>query len=208
MTAGWMLLSLILLSVLQPALSAADADRVMTVYPVTTGRAQTPEQPLSRIVVLSPQTGASIDAAMAAAKEVLRRGGLTVLDVGMAPDHVELHGPNSPGHSQGDAGFLSLGRRAGADHVMLVEITDTLVVDDRARGGKAYLHDERLSVRGLNVNRGTVVLEGTARWSAPVEQTGQHIRELTTYALARAVCAPEKWVEASAANGGRGRCSG
>ena len=205
-------LILILLTVLMPALSVAAADRpvdgVITIYPVTTGMARSLDQPLSRIVVVSAQTGSSIDAAVAAAKDVLRRGGMTVLDIAQAPDHVGLQGPNTLGHSQTEAEFLALGKRAGADHIMLVEITDTLVVDDRAGGGRAYLHDERVAVRGLNVNRGTVVLEGTARWSDAIEPAGQHIRELTTYALARAVCAPNKWVEASAANNGRGRCGG
>lgn len=214
MIAGWpYFLLVLLLWVLQPALSRADeprpADRVITIYPVTTGRAQSSDQPLSRIVVLSAQTGPSIDAAVAAAKEVFRRGGLTVLNETLqtlAPGRGEPQGPDSPDRSNADAGFLVIGKRAGADHVMLVEITDTLVVEDRARGGKAYLHDERVVVRGLSVHRGTVVLEGTARWSQPVERAGQHIRELTAYALARAICAPDKWVEASAPNNGRGRC--
>lgn len=214
MIAGWpYFLLVLLLWVLQPALSRADeprpADRVITIYPVTTGRAQSSDQPLSRIVVLSAQTGPSIDAAVAAAKEVFRRGGMTVLNETLqtlAPGRGEPQGPDSPDRSNADAGFLAIGKRAGADHVMLVEVTDTLVVEDRARGGKAYLHDERVAVRGLSVHRGTVVLEGTARWSQPVERAGQHIRELTAYALARAICAPDKWVEASAPNNGRGRC--
>ena len=210
MTARCVQLCFILLSVFQPALSLADgarsAERVITIYPVTTGMAQSPDQPLSRILVLSAQTGSSVDAAVAAAQDVFRRSGMTVLDPAVAPDHAELQGPDTSGHSQADARFLALGKRAGADHVMLVEITDALVVDDQAHGGKAYLHDERVLVRGLSVNRGTLVLEGTARWSEPVEQAGQHIRELTSYALARAVCAPNKWVEASASNNGRARC--
>ncbi len=210
MIGGWPHLWLILLWVLQPALCGADearpADRVITIYPVTTGRAQSSDQPLSRIAVLSAQTGPAIDAAVAAAKDVFRRGGMMVLDRTLAPEGGEPQGPESLDRANADAGFLAIGKRAGVDHVMLVEVTDTLVVDDRAREGTVYLHDERVSVRGLSVNRGMVVLEGTARWSQPVERAGRHIRELTTYALARAICAPDKWVEASAANDGRGRC--
>jgi hypothetical protein len=215
MIAGWPQFWLVILCVLQPALSPAlsvaedarPSDRVITVYPVTTGRAQSPDQPLSRLVVLSAQTGSAIDAAVAAAKEVFRRGGMTVLDQALAPRHDGPQGPDSlHDRSRADAGFLAVGKRAGADHVVLVEITDTLVIDDGTQGSTAYLHDERVSVRGLSVNRGTAVFDGTARWSQPVERGGRHIRELTAYAIARAICAPEDWVEASAANNGRGRC--
>lgn len=185
---------------------ARPSERVITIYPVTTGTAHRSDRPMSDVVVLSAQTGESIDAAVAAAKEVFRRGGKRVLDQAVSPRPGETQGPDPRDRSTADAGFLTIGKLAGADHVILVEVTDTLVLEDRAPGGAAYLHDERVSVRGLSVNGGAVVLEGTARWSQPIERAGQHIRELTTYAIARALCAPEKWVEASAANNGRGRC--
>jgi hypothetical protein len=179
------------------------SDGVITIYPVTTGVAHTPGRPISQVVVLSARTGPSINAALAAAHDIFRRGGVTVIDYAASSRPSEPHGPDLREHSTTDSGFLAWGKRLGADHVVVVDITDTLVLERR---GSRYLHDEQVSVRGLSVHTGTVVLEGMARWSQPVEQAGDHIRELTAYAIGRAICTPEKWVEASAANHGRGRC--
>jgi hypothetical protein len=184
---------------------AAADERVVSVYPVTSGSAHSPEQPLSKIVVVSPQTGGAAEAAVAAAREILERGGLTVLSRPRSSREFEQQGPRARTGSPADEGWLALGAKAGADHVVIVEVTDTLVLDGSAPSG-SYLHDERVSVRGIGVKRGTVALEGTARWSQPVEQAGKYLRELTIYAIARAICAPDKWVEASAFNQGRGRC--
>lgn len=189
-----------------PPLAGAAADeQVIRIYPVTSGSSHSPDQPLSKIVVVSPQTGGHADVAVAAAREVLERGGLTVLAPPRAAQDPERQGPRMRTRSPADQEWLTLGAKAGADHVVIVEVTDTLVLDD-AVSSASYLHDERVSVRGIGVKRGTVALEGTARWSQPVEQAGSHLRELTIYAIARAICAPGKWVEASAFNQGRGRC--
>lgn len=185
----------------------AAADQVITIYPVTTGSSQGPDRPLSKIVILSSQAGRAVDAALAAARDVFERGGLTVLNDPEPSRPAETHGPVLRNRSQADAGLLAIGRRAGADHVVVVEVTDNLMPDDTNSTG-GYLHDERVTVKGIGVKTGTVVLEGTARWSQPIERPGEHLRELTAYAIARAICAPEKWVEASAANQGRGRCRG
>ncbi len=179
-------------------------DDVIVIYPVTNGGAHGPEdRPISRVIVVSAQTSASAVSAVAAAKDVLARGGMTVLDPDPPFKPAEAHGPVSPSPSKANGALLALGEHAGADHVLVVEVTDALVPE---RQGNKYLHDERVSVRGLSVSTGAVVLEGSARWSHPVEQAGQEIRALTAYAIARAVCDPDKWVEASAANNGRGRC--
>lgn len=191
-------------------LGAADSDGkselVITIYPVTSGATRSPVTPISRVVVLSPQTGPSIMAALAASKTVFQRGGITVIEKTPAASSKETQGPRRRNQPHDDGAFLPFGKSIGADHVILLEVTDTLVLEDRGPHNTTYLHDERVAVKGIDVNTGLVVLEGTARWSQPVERAGEHIRELTTYAIARAICAPEKWVEASAANKGRGRC--
>jgi hypothetical protein len=203
----------ILIFLLQPIMSgAADrppsdpADRVLTIYPVTSGTFRSSDRPISKVVVLAMQTGPSIDAVRAAAKEVFVRGGITVIDQTPSSRPGGTHGPATQDRSNADPSILALGKRAGADHIMLLEVTDTLVLEAGALSGTAYLHDERVSVTGLSVNTGRIVLEGTARWSQPIERAGQHIRELTTYAIARAICTPADWVEASEVNHGRGKC--
>jgi hypothetical protein len=197
------------LSLLLPFPSgAAGADtpeQVIAIYPVTSGVAHTPETAMSKVVILSAQRHASAAAAVAAAKEVFRRGGLTVIDETPAAMN-EMQGPRRPDRKPTDDPFVAFGKQVGADHVVLIEVTDTLVLDKKGTAGEAYLHDERVSVKGVGVKAGTVALEGTARWSQPIERAGDHLRELTAYAIARAICPPGKWVEASAANNGRGRC--
>lgn len=182
------------------------SDRVTTIYPMTTGTAHAPDIPISRVVVLSAQTGASATAAVVAAQEVFQRGGITVIEHSGSALPRETQGPHREERSESAAPFLAVGQSLGADHVILVEVTDTLVLEKQNSGGKTYLHDERVSVRGIGVKSGRVVLEGTGKWSQPIDRAGDHIKELTSYAIARAICAPEKWVEASPANGGRGRC--
>lgn len=197
---------------LQSRISTADSSskshQVIAIYPVTTGLSRPLATPISKIVVTSSQTGPSIAVALAAGKDVFHRGGLSVIEKTPSSSTRGTQGPQRRDHKHDDGGFLAFGKSVGADHVMLVEVTDTLVLDDRVplMNMKTYLHDERVSIKGIDVTTGTVVLEGTARWSQPVERAGEHIRELTTYAIARAICAPEKWVEASAVNDGRGRC--
>jgi len=182
------------------------ADRVITIYPVTTGLAHSPDTPMSRVVVLSAQAGSSAAAALAAAKMVFHRGGITVIENARTGMSQESQGPHQTDSSNNAAPFLSIGQAVGADHVIVVDVTDRLILEKPESGGKTYLHDERVSVRGIGVKSGAVVLEGTARWSQPIERAGDHIKELTAYAIARTICAEGKWVEASAANGGRGRC--
>ncbi len=188
------------------AADSGTSDRVIAIYPVTTGTSHAPSTPISRIVVVSAQTGASVSAALAAARDVFQRGGMTVIDRALPSWPGDTQGPQRPGQKRGDQGFLAFGKSVGADHVVVLEITDTLILDKQKSVANTYLHDERISVRGIGVETGTVVLEGTARWSQPIVRAGDHVRELTTYAIARAICTPEKWVEASAANNGRGRC--
>lgn len=196
---------LIVASAAGPMRAGAD-EPVRPIYPVTTGSSYAPSTPLARVVIASTQTGPSAAAAVEAAKDVFRRGGITVIEPSSAGARpAERHG--SPTERAGrDHAFLALGKQAGADHVVIVEVTDTLVLDHQRSVGRTYLHDERVAVRALGVNNGAVVLEGTARWSLPIERAGDHMRELTAYALARALCPPDKWVEASAFNRGRGRC--
>lgn len=182
------------------------SDRVTTIYPMTTGTSHSPDIPISRVVVLSAQTGASATAALAAAKAVFQRGGITIIEHTGSALPREAQGPHRGEPSESAAPFLAVGQSLGADHVILVEVTDTLILEKHRSGGNTYLHDERVSVRGIGVKSGRVVLEGTGRWSQAIDRAGDHIKELTAYAIARAICAPEKWVEASAANDGRGRC--
>jgi hypothetical protein len=194
-----------LLVSLQPWIARAvdPSDGVITIYPITAGVSHRPEKAIGQIVVLSPHTGPSVEAALAAAKDVFQRGGVTVIEAASSSRPREAQGPALRDRGKTDRASVAVGQRAGADHVVVVEVTDTLVLEQQ---GNRYLHDERVSVRGLSVPNGTVVLEGTARWSQPIERAGAHMRELTAYAIARAICEPERWVEAAPANHGRGRC--
>lgn len=189
----------------QPVVAQTTAEDVLAVYPVTSGNSHSPEHPLSKILVVSPQAGRSVEAALAAARDVLRRGGLTVLDRSTSGQIPERQGPNPGTGSHLDAEWLTLGATAGADHVVIVEVTDTLILETKATS-RSYLHHEQVSVRGIGTERGTLAFEGAAHWSQPMERAGEHVRELTIYAIARAICAPDKWVEPSAFNQGRGRC--
>jgi hypothetical protein len=204
-------LSLIVtLSSLWPfAARAADpptSEQVLAIYPITSGVAHSPDQALAKVVIVSPQHGPSVEAALASAKNVFQRGGIHVIDKAPPASLAQGQGPRRPDQHASEDPFLAFGKQVGADHVILIEVTDTLVLDKPGATGRAYLHDERVSAKGIGVKTGTVALEGMARWSQPVERAGEHLRELTAYAIARAICAPEKWVEASALNNGRGRC--
>lgn len=184
----------------------AVAETVISIFPVTSGVAHSPATPFSRVVVLGSQRNSSMTAAIAAAQEIFRRGGITVVEGSPSVSFKEIQGPPSVDRQDSDMRSRSIGKEVGADHVLVIEITDTLVLDKEIRLNTTYLHDERVKVRGLGVESGAVVLEGSARWSQPVERAGEHIRELTAYAIARALCSTEKWEEASVLNNGRGRC--
>lgn len=199
---GWLLF----LPTLSSAKPPAASETVVSIYPVTSGISRPPATPLSRVLILGIQTNPSLTVAIAVAKEIFRRGGITIVDEAPSRQLKENLGPRLRDRRDSDATLRVIGKEAGADHVLVLEVTDTLVLEKDGQMKNGYLHDERVSVRGVGVESGLVVLEGTARWSQPIERAGDHIRELTAYAIARAVCAPDKWVEASAANNGRGRC--
>ena len=184
----------------------AATETVVSIYPVTSGIARPSATPLLRVLILGTQANPSLTAAIAAAKDIFRRGGVTIVEEASLLPLKENLGPRSRDRQDLDVRLRAMGKEAGADHILVLEITDTLVLEKGGQLKDSYLHDERVSVRGVGVESGSVVLEGTARWSQPVERAGEHIRELTAYAIGRALCPPEKWEEASARNNGRGRC--
>jgi len=198
--------ALVFLSTLSSAKSPAAPETVVSIYPVTSGFVRPTATPLSRVLILGTQTNQSLTSAIAAAKEIFRRGGITIVDEPPVRSSKENQGSQLRDRQDSDMTFRAIGKEAGADHIVILEITDTLVLEKGGEMKKSYLHDESVSVRGVGVESGSVVLEGTARWSQPVEQAGAHIRELTAYAIGRAICPAEKWEEASARNHGRGRC--
>lgn len=184
----------------------ATNDTVITIYPVTTGLAHPPATKISRVMVVGTQHNPSAARAVAMARDMFQRGGLTVVDATAPSGAMQFHGPPSPDRRDADAALRSAAKASGADHLVVIEVTDRLVVEKGRGTVDHYLHDERVTVRGVDVNSGAIVLEGEARWSQPVERPGEHVRELTAYAVARAVCLPEKWEEASSRNQGRGKC--
>lgn len=186
-------------------LSAA-SETVVSIYPVTSGFARPTATPLSRVLILGTQANPSLTSAIAVAKEIFRRGGMMIVDDAPVRSSKEPQGPQLHDRQDSDTTFRAIGKEAGADHILILEITDTLVLEKDGGIKSSYFHDEKVSVRGIGVESGSVVLEGTARWSQPVERAGEHIRELTAYAIGRAICPAEKWEEASARNHGRGRC--
>lgn len=185
---------------------ALNRDSAITIYPVTTGQSSPPARPIASVLVLGLQSNPSTTAAIAAAKEVFHRGGVTIIEQAPPRSPKPAHGPHVQKTDAVDAELLAFGKTAGADHLILLDVTDTLVLDNSGRSLTEYLHDEHVLIRGIDVETGAVVLEGTARWSQPVERPGQYIRQLTAFAIARALCLPEKWEEASADNNGRGKC--
>jgi hypothetical protein len=186
----------------------ASSETVVLIYPVTSGFARAPATSLSHVLILAAQSNASLAPAIATARDMFQRGGITVVDESAALPPQETVGPQLLDRQDPGTRFLARGKQAGADHVLVLEITDTLVLDRQAQTTKGYLHDERVSVRLLGVQSGSIVFEGTARWSQPIERAGDHIRELTAYAIGRALCPADKWEEASGINRGRGRCRG
>ena len=144
--------------------------------------------------------------ALTAAKDVFSRGGVTVIEDQISRALPQIQGPQQRDRQDLDVALRAMAKGTGADHVIVLEITDALVLDKTGPSKNSYLHDERVSVGGIGVESGSVVLEGTARWSQPIEGVGGYIRELTAYAIARAICFSDKWEEASARNNGRGRC--
>jgi hypothetical protein len=201
--AGGVLFFLPTLSFAKPSVAS---ETVVVIYPVTSGISRPPATPLSRVLILGTQSHPSLAAAIAAAKDIFRRGGITVVDEVPVRSSKENQGPQLRARRDSVVTLRAIGKEAGADHILVLEITDTLVLDKGGQMTNSYLHDERISVRGVGVESGSLVLEGTARWSQPIERAGEHIRELTAYAIGRALCSPDKWEEASARNDGRGRC--
>jgi hypothetical protein len=161
---------------------------------------------MARVLIASLGASSAVTPAIAAAKDVFRRGGMTVIEQAVPLTLARGQGPQLPEQAVLDARWLAFGKEAGADHVILIDVTDTLVLEKSGRTMTGYLHDEQVTVRGVGVDSGAMVLEGSARWSQPVERPGQHLRQLTVYAIARALCPPNKWEEASALNKGRGKC--
>jgi len=193
-----------------PSLSSAElpavTETVVSIYPVTTGIAHPTVTPITRVLILGSQQNSSVTATIASAREVFRRGGIAIVEASSPTSSKEDLGPHVLERQDSDMRLRAIGKEAGADHIFVLEITDRLVLEKEGRLKTSYLHDERVSVRGVGVETGLVVLEGTARWSQPIEHAGEHIRELTAYAVARALCSAEKWEEGSAGNNGRGRC--
>jgi hypothetical protein len=193
-----------------PSLSSAElpavTETVVSIYPVTTGIAHPTATPITRVLILGSQQNSSMVVAIVSAKEVFRRGGIAIVDASSPTLSKENPGLQLLDRQDSDRRLCAIGKEAGADHVVVLEMTDTLVLEKEERLKNSYLHDERVSVRGIGVESGSVVFEGTAHWSQPVERAGEHVRELTTYAIARALCSAEKWEEATAGNNGRGRC--
>ncbi|MBI3357310.1 MAG: hypothetical protein HY038_11180 [Nitrospirae bacterium] len=197
---------LIFLPLIGSAASPASSETVVSIYPVTSGISRPSATPLSRVLILGTHNNETLATAVAAAKDVFQRGGITIVEAVPARSSGERQGPHLPDRHDVDATFRAIGKEAGADHVIILDVTETLVFEQGKETKSRYLHDERIAVRGIGVESGTVVLEGTARWSHPVERAGEHIRELTAYAIGRAICPAEKWEEATERNNGRGRC--
>ncbi len=178
----------------------------ITIYPVTTGLSYHPSPPMARVLVLGTHASAPMATVVSAAKEVFQRGGMTIIDKTPPQSLVPRQGPLSNDRAAVDDALLAFGKDAGADHLILLDFSDTLILDESGQSLGGYLHDERITVRGIGVADGTLVLEGTARWSQPVDRSGHYLRQLTAYAIGRALCPPNKWEEASDANNGRGKC--
>lgn len=197
---------LLFLPPLGSATSPASSETVVSIYPVTSGVSRPSATPLSRVLILGTHSNETLAESIAAAKDVFQRGGITIVEAAPSRSSAERLGPHLPDRHDLDATFRAIGKEAGVDHVIILEITDTLVPEKSEKMKGRYLHDERVSVRGIGVESGSVVLEGTARWSHPINRAGEHIRELTAYAIGRAICPSEKWEEATERNNGRGRC--
>jgi hypothetical protein len=181
-------------------------ETIIDIYPVTSGFSRPAATPLSRVLIVSTASSRSLKAAMSVATDIFQRGGIKVLAQDSVRPFVETQGPQLRERQDFDAQYRAMAKKAGADHVVILDVTDTLVPEKQSERRGGYLHDERVSVRGVGVESGFVVFEGVASWSQPVEQAGEHIRELTAYAIGRAICPIEKWEEASTTNRGRGRC--
>lgn len=203
------LLALFTLASLLPvslAESVKIPDTVTTIYPVTTGVLHPPAKPMARVLVWGSHSSPAMTTAIKATNEILQKVGMTIIERKSPLLRPQKQGPPPRRGDNWEAEILKAGKDVGVDHVVFVDTTDRLVPEETARSSTASLYDERVSVRAVGVETGKVVFEGTARWSHPIESPGQHIRELTAYAIARAICLPEKWEEPSEANNGRGRC--
>ncbi|HXF91321.1 MAG TPA: hypothetical protein VNK46_01085 [Nitrospiraceae bacterium] len=139
-------------------------------------------------------------------KEILREAGFTILARETLPANLRERAQRIRSLDEQRVELLQLGKDAGADHVVVVETADLLVPAETTGNRAAVLHDERVTVKAMGTDSGNVVFRGSAWWAHPVEHPGQRVRLLTYYAIARAICLPEKWEEPSEANHGKGGC--
>ena len=207
MVIGFLAFAGLLLSLIpSSAKPSAPSDTSISIFPVTTGVSRLSTTPFMKVLIIGTHANPSMTVALTTAKDIFRRGGVTIIEDAIQRSLPQPQGPQQRDRQDFDVALRTMAKGTGADHVIVLEITDTLVLDKTGPTKNSYLHDERVSVRGVGVDSGSVVLEGTARWSQPIERAGEHIRELTAYAIARAICLPDKWEEASASNNGRGKC--
>lgn len=187
-----------------PVSLSASAEHL--VYPRTTGELQRPEKPLARILVWGNSSAPATATAVETTKEILQEVGFTILDRETLPAGLQERAKRIRSIDEQRAELLQLGKDAGADHVVVVETADLLVPAETTRSRAAALHDERVTVKAMGTDTGNVVFRGSAWWAHPVENPGQRVRLLTYYAIARAICLPEKWEEPSEVNHGKGGC--
>jgi hypothetical protein len=94
-----------------------------------------------------------------------------------------------------EADLLKVGKLTGAEHVIFVETTAKL-----AQFKMSIIRHYALavSVRGVDTETGRIIWQGTARYSAPVNESESGLGSLTTWAIERALCPIEQdwvWIE-------------
>ncbi len=169
-------------------------------YAETTGTYRKFEKPLTGGIWVKDVQGPGSDEARIIAKGVLLKLGYPVVE----REHLQaLLDEQKTLLRYGDerlADEIGVGKLVGAQLVAFLQ-TESQPVSGFTDG-----YDIRVLFRVVGVETGEVYFLGTARWSRPAPTPTYGLDILTTHAVARAFCPPERWDEASAANGWTGGC--
>jgi len=185
----------------QPPVEVAPAHPEQSIQFIqTTGMAHWPKPPKPGSVWVKGPTGPGSDEALLVARGALMLQSFDVverdkLDLLLKEQETQLTYGD-------DRSQVSVGKLVGAQLVVFVKTEST-----EGKGYYADGYNVSVTVRVVSVETGEVFSLATARWTQPVATQAYGIDQLTTQAVQRALCPPDRWDNASPQNGWSGRCA-
>lgn len=169
------------------------------------------EYPKLRFIVWANHAGAA-----QAATQALQNGNSVVIERARLHEIFEEQRIQLTHSSDDDSKILKVGRLAGADRIVFIEVIDRPELTSGAYVGpyggvsrSDTLYHVSVSVRSVNIETAQVLASGTATYTSPIDNPETGIPTLTKAAIARATCPVErglKWIEHGEDSSGKLGC--